>query len=125
MAGEPIEGTVLLLAGATASVPPRRLPDLVEMVQKELVDRQAEYDRSYELAAETDEFRAYFVEEGHWEVLGERCGLERRKWEAVQRAHREQLLHTGREQDRERAVESALEIREPVVIGRSARRNPL
>lgn len=118
MAGEPIDGSVLVLAGATASVAPSRLPDLVELVQVTLADERERYARTYERILRTDEFDVYLVEAGHWDDLGDRCGLDERETAAVRRAHREQLRWTGRRREREDEFDAALEIREPVVVGR-------
>lgn len=115
-ADHPIDGQVLLLAGAKASVAPDRLPDLVARVAAAL--DPADYSRSYEEACATPEQRVYFVEGGHWEAIGEAVGLTRREREAVQRAHAEQLLRLGRERGRRGEFETALELREAVVVGR-------
>lgn len=117
MAGEPIEGQVLLLAAAKASVPAKRLPDLVDLVQAELESELEAYERRYELAHETPEFEAFFVDDGHWEELGDRLDFDRRETDAVRRAHHEQLRRAGRREDRGDEFESALEIRDCVVIG--------
>lgn len=118
MANGPIEGQVLLVTAAKASVPPRTVPDLVEHVQCHLADRRASYDRAYERVVRTDAFDGYLVDPGHWDAVGEAAGLDGRETDAVRRAHREQLLKTGRREGREAEFEAALEIREPVLIGR-------
>lgn len=117
MAGEPIEGQVLLVAAAKASVPAKRLPDLVDLVQAELASDLESYERRYELAHEAPEFRAFFVEDGHWGEIGDRLGFDRRETDAVRRAHHEQLRSVGRREDRDEEFESALEIRDCVLIG--------
>jgi hypothetical protein len=118
MRGDPIEGQVLVLAGATASVTPERLPDLIDEVQADLGERLSEYRRRYELACKTEEAAYFFVEEGHWETVGDRLGLGDRETGAVRRAHREQLLKTGRREGRGEEFEAALDLREGVVVGR-------
>jgi hypothetical protein len=118
MRGDPIEGQVLVLASATASVAPERLPDLIDRAQADLGDRLPEYRRRYELACETDEAAYFFVEEGHWERVGDRLGFGDRETSAVRRAHREQLLRTGRREGRREEFENALDVREGVVVGR-------
>lgn len=115
-ADHPIDGQVLLLAGAKASVAADRLPDLVARVADSL--DPAAYRRRYEEACATSEQRVYFVEAGHWERTGEAVGLNRREREAVERAHAEQLLRLGRERGRREEFETALELREAVVVGR-------
>ena len=117
MAGEPIDGQVLLLTAAKASVPPARLPDLVELAQVDLESRLEEYRRGYECAYEGDDRCAFFVEWGHWEEIGDRLGFTDRERSAVRRAHEEQLLRIGRREDRLEEFESALEIRDPVFVG--------
>lgn len=118
MAGEPIEGQILLLAAARASVPPQHLPDLVDRAQAELGTRIESYARRYEVAYETADVVAFFVESGHWAELGAELGFDRREHEAVARAHRDQLLRAGRERGRHAEFETALEVREAAVIAR-------
>ncbi len=113
---EPIEGQVLMLAAAKASVGPR-LPALVDRVQAILGERLGQYRREYECVHETADRACFLVEWGHWETLGDELGLDRRERSAVRRAHEEQLLRIGRRTDRETEFETALEIREPVVVG--------
>jgi hypothetical protein len=115
--GDPLEGQVLLLAAAKASVYPARLPPLVSSLQAYLEPRLERYRREYECAYEDDRFVVCFVEPGHWEDLGERLGFDDRETSAVERAHVEQLRAIGRETDRLDEFETALEIREAVVIG--------
>lgn len=118
MAGDPIEGQVLLLTAAKASVPPTRLPDLVDLAQEHLAPHLDRYRREYECVHEDGdgEFRAFLADEGHWEEVGDRLGFDRRERAAVHRAHEEQLLRIGRREGREAEFESALEIREPVLV---------
>lgn len=114
----PIDGQPLLAAAAKASVGPQLLPSLVEHVQSTLGGRLADYRRDYELALEGDRYEAFFVEEGHWETLGGELDLDRREREAVARAHREQVLFASRSADRREEIETSLEVREVVVVGR-------
>jgi hypothetical protein len=118
MAGGPIDGQILLLTAAKASVSPQRLPDLVDLVQADLEPRFDEYARQYEVAFERDDAAAFFVPEGHWEAIGDRMDFERLETDAVRRAHHEQLVRRGRRDDRLEEFESALEIRDCVLIGR-------
>ncbi|OAQ52672.1 hypothetical protein HTG_10120 [Natrinema mahii] len=120
MAGEPIEGQVLLLTAAKASVPATRLPDLVERAQARLGPERERYRREFERCYADDDLEAFLVGWGHWEDVGEEIGLTDRELSAVRRAHEEQLLRIGRRTDREAAFETALEIREPVVIAAPA-----
>ena len=117
MAGDPIEGQILVLTAAKASVPPDRLPDLVDSVQAHLADERDRYRREYERVQADERRETFLVEWGHWEDLGAELGLSDRERSAVRRAHEEQLLRIGRRTDREDAFETALEIREPVCIG--------
>ncbi|MFC4247980.1 hypothetical protein ACFOZ7_13680 [Natribaculum luteum] len=121
MTGDPIEGQVLLLTAAKASVPPSRLPTLVDRVQADLGPRLEEYRRQYECAYESDDLVAFFVEWGHWDDIGDRLDLEEREQAAVRRAHEEQLLRIGRRDDREEEFETALEIRDPLIVGVDSR----
>lgn len=119
MTGDPIDGQALLLAAAKASVGPQLLPDLVEHVQKDLGPRLEEYRRRYELAYEEESACVFFVDADHWIEIGERVGLERREREAVRRAHAEHLRRIGTELDRREEFETALDIRECIVVGKS------
>ncbi|MFA9501914.1 hypothetical protein ACERIM_03925 [Natrinema sp. H-ect1] len=116
MAGEPIEGQVLLLTAAKASVPATRLPDLIERAQARVGPDRERYRREFERCYADDDLEAFLVGWGHWEGIGEEIGLTDRELSAVRRAHEEQLLRIGRRTDREAEFETALEIREPVVI---------
>lgn len=118
VAGEPIDGQILLLAAAKASVGPQRLPDLVDLVQVELAPRLEEYAREYEVAYETDDHVAFFVDDGHWSTVRERLGFDEREIDAARRAHHEQLLREGRRRDRREEFERALDIRDCLLIQR-------
>lgn len=117
MAGEPIEGQVLVLTAAKASVPGTQLPDLIERAQAVLRPALERYRREYERLYADDDLEVFLVDWGHWEEIGERLDLNDRELSAVRRAHEEQLVRIGRRRDRESEFETALEIREPVVIG--------
>jgi hypothetical protein len=116
MAGDPMDGQVLLLAAAKASVGPQRLPDLVDLAQAHLADRVAEYRGRYEVAFEEEERVGFFVEAGHWAELGSRLGFEDRECDALRRVHAEQLRRIGSETDRREEFDTALDIREAVVV---------
>jgi hypothetical protein len=119
MAGDPIEGQILLLAAAKASVTPTQLPDLVDLAQERLGPELERYRREYERPYAGEKLEAFLVERGHWEALGEGLGFDDRELSAVRRAHGEQFLRIGRRSDREDEFETALEIREPLLIGTS------
>lgn len=116
MSGDPIEGQTLMLAAAKASVGPQRLPVLVDRVSDVLRTRREQYRREYEQAHETDAYTAVFVEDGHWATLGKRADLDDRETDAVRRAHHEQLRRDGRAADRLAEFETALEIRDCVLL---------
>jgi len=120
MAGEPIEGQILLLTAAKASVAPTRLPDLIERTQAVLGPALERYRREYERLYVDGDLEVFLVEWGHWDDLGARLEMTDRELSAVRRAHEEQLLRIGRRTDREAEFETALEIRDPVVIGTGA-----
>lgn len=117
MADGPIEGQILLLAAAKASVGPSRLPHLVDTVQADLASHLESYRRRYELVCETDDYCAFFVDDDHWESVGDRLGFDDKETDAVRRAHTEQLLRIGRNDGRESEFEAALEIRDAVLVG--------
>ena len=115
--GDPLDGQVLLLAAAKASVAPARLPRLVDRAQAQLGPRLEEYRRAYECVAEEDGRAVFLVERGHWAEVGRELGLDEREVDALRRAHEEQLRRTGTVGDRREEFESALDIREAVVVG--------
>ncbi|MEY7850556.1 hypothetical protein AB7C87_15310 [Natrarchaeobius sp. A-rgal3] len=117
MADVPIDGQVLLLTAAKASVPPARLPALVERTQALLEADLERYRRTHERVYAGENCEAFLVAEGHWERLGDRLGVNDRARGAIRRAHEEQLRRIGRRTGREAEFESALEIREPVLVG--------
>lgn len=114
----PLDGQPLLLAAAKASVGGSRLAPLVEAVQSYLGPQLDDYRRRYETAHEADGRVAFFVPDGHWAEVGDRLGFADRERDAVRRAHEEQLLFDGRDADRRDEFETALEVRDVVVIGR-------
>lgn len=114
----PIGGEVLLVTAAEASVPGRRVPELVRRVQADLRPRLGEYRQRYETVHETADACYLLADPDHWEDIGDRLGLDDRETDAVRRAHTEQLLSAGRREDREAEFEAAVEIRDAIVIGR-------
>ena len=115
--GDPLDGQVLVLAAAKASVAPERLPRLVDRAQVHLGPRLDAYRREYECVAEEAERAVFLVEQGHWATVGEEIGLDEREVDALRRAHEEQLRRIGTVGDRREEFESALDIREAVVVG--------
>ncbi|MFP9059415.1 hypothetical protein ACLI4R_02655 [Natrialbaceae archaeon A-chndr2] len=118
MSEDPIDGQVLLLTGAKASITPTQLPPLIERVQEALATELEALATQYECIYETDGRAVFLVEAGYWEDLGAELGLERREWNAVRRAHTEQFTRFGRRCDRLAEFEAALEIRDPVIVAR-------
>jgi len=116
-ADNPIEGDVLVLTAAKASVGGQRVPDLVAEVRREIEPRAEDLRRQYECVHEDDVRTVFLAPEGFWEEVGEELGLSRREYEAVARAHAEQLLRLGEREDRREEFETALEVREAVVVG--------
>mgnify|MGYP007039244927 FL=1 len=115
--GGPLDGNAIVLAAAKASVSGERLPELVERAQATLETRRDEYGRRYECVHEENGQVVFFVEEGYWADLGAEPGLERREWAALRRAHAEHLRQLGGELGRRAEFETALDVREVVVIG--------
>ncbi|WP_433623984.1 hypothetical protein [Halomicrococcus sp. NG-SE-24] len=114
----PVDGQVVLLAGAKASVPLERIPDLLERVQADLGPRLDAVRRRFECVHEDGERAVFLVPDDHWRTVGDRLGFGRRERDAVRRAHEEQLLRLGRREDRREEFASALELRTAVVVGR-------
>jgi hypothetical protein len=113
----PIDGQVLLLVGAKASVGPGRVNELVERVHDHLRPRADEYAKRYEQVLAADGARYYLADADHWEQVGDELGFGEREVDAVRRAHSQQLLWAGRRADREDEFEAALDIRDAVVVG--------
>ncbi|WP_423744142.1 hypothetical protein V5735_14385 (plasmid) [Haladaptatus sp. SPP-AMP-3] len=113
----PIDGQIVVLAGAKASVPLERLSELLPVVQADLGPRIDDYRREYERIHETPEWSVFLVETGHWKTVGDRLGFERRERDAVRRAHEEQFRRIGRDEGRTEEFENALEIRDAVLVG--------
>jgi hypothetical protein len=114
----PIDGNVFMLASAKASVDPGTLSDLLRRVQTHLAERRDTYRREFECVVESDDREVFLVPTAHWETVGDRLGLGDRERKAVARTHAEQLRRIGSETGRDEEFETALEIREAVVIGR-------
>jgi hypothetical protein len=114
----PIDGQVFMLAAAKASVDPGTLSDLVARVQGHLAERHDTYRREFERVVEDDDREVFLVPTGHWETIGDRLGIGERERKAIARTHAEQLRRIGSETDRDEEFETALEIREAVVVGR-------
>jgi hypothetical protein len=111
----PIEGQVVLLAGARASVPLQRLSPLLDRVQRHLADQQQAYERQYE-RVDADGTVYYLAGSDHWPAVGDALDLAENEVDAVRRAHEKQFLRDGRRLDREAEFEAALDIRQPVVL---------
>jgi hypothetical protein len=113
----PLDGDVLLYTGATASVGPERIEPLLRRAQAYIRERRETYRRSYESAFVDDERRVLLVPAGHWEEVGAELDLPEREVDAVRRAHAQQLRRIGTKTDRRKEFETALEIREAIVLG--------
>ncbi|WP_137284748.1 hypothetical protein [Halorussus salinisoli] len=113
----PIEGQVLILTAAKASVGGQRVPDLVAEGRRAVEVRADELRRQYERVHEDDVRTIFLVPEGFWERVGEDLDWSDRERETVARANAEQLLRVGRREDRREEFETALEVREAVVVG--------
>jgi hypothetical protein len=113
----PIEGQVLVLTAAKASVGGQRVPDLVAEARREIEPQSDDLRRKYECVHEDDVRTVFLGPEGFWRKVGDDLDWAEREYEAVARAHAEQLLRIGKREDREDEFETALELREAVVVG--------
>ena len=118
----PIEGQVLVLTAAKASVSGDRVPDLVAAARREIDPRTDELRRRFECVHEDDVRTVLLAPEGFWAEVVDDLGWSRREGEAVARAHAEQLLRVGRREGRREEFETALELREAVVLGADVER---
>ena len=117
MSHDAIDGQAILVAGAKASVPLKRLPELIERAGADLREHRDDYRREFECVHETPDRAVFLVPSDHWDAVGDRLGFDRRERDAVRRAHTEQARRIGTETDRREEFESAFEIRDAVVIG--------
>lgn len=111
-----IEGQIIMLAGAQASVTLPRLSDLLDRAAQYLTDRRETYERRYERVDAPEEASYYLADAGHWEDIGTQLGFDDRETDAVRRAHEEQFERDGRRMDREEEFTTSLEIRDVVAI---------
>lgn len=116
----PIEGDVVLLAGAKASVTLPRLSELLEAVQQHLGGRIGEYDRQFERIEGTDGVVYYLAGAEFWDEVGAELELGKRETDAIRRTHETQFKHDGRRLDRRDEFETSLEIRDVVVLAPGA-----
>lgn len=116
MVAHPIEGQMLLLAGAQASVTLPHLSELVSRAHEYVTTRREEYLRRFERIDEEGGPSYCLVEASHWEEIGTALGLEEREIDALRRAHALQFRRAGRRLDRLEEFESAMEIRDVVVV---------
>lgn len=114
----PIDGQVFMLAAAKASVAPSKLSDLLSRVQADVGERLDVYRRDFERVFEGDEREVFLVPTGHWQAIADRLDVGERERKALERTHAEQLRRIGSDTGRDDEFETALEIREAVVIGR-------
>lgn len=114
--GHPIDANALMIAAAKASVGAGQLPELLRRADEYLRERADEYDRSYERVDEAGDGRVYLVPEDHWSTVGEALDLHRREADALRRAHEQHLLRVGTKQRRRQEFETALELRDAVVV---------
>lgn len=121
--GHPIDSNALMIAAAKASVGAGRLPELLRTAGESLRERFDEYQRTYECIDDDDErgVTTFLVPEGHWDELGDELGVNRREADALRRAHEQHLLRLGTKRRRRREFESALEMREAVVVRHPSR----
>lgn len=112
----PIDGQIVLLVGAQASVTLQRLSELLHSVQAHLDGQEESYERQYERIESVDGRVYYLVPSDHWQGVGSEIGLESRESDAVRRAHEAQFERDGRKQNRTDEFESALEIRDVVAM---------
>ncbi|MFB6091652.1 MAG: hypothetical protein ABEK02_01435 [Haloquadratum sp.] len=113
----PLDGDVLRYTAATASVPPKRIAPLLRRVQTHLAPRLDAYRRAHECVVDGDERAVFLAREGHWADVGDDLDLDAREVDTVRRAHDQQLRRLGTKRGRRDELETALDIREAVVIG--------
>ncbi len=115
----PLDGDVVTLAAAKAGVTPLAVWLLVERAHEHLTPRFDEYRRRYECIETSEGGVPFLVSAGHWETVGNQLEFTDREVGAVRRAHEEQFRRLGRQTDRADEFETALEIREVVILAAS------
>lgn len=116
--GEPrhaIDGQIVLLAGAQASVTLDRLSELLADVHTYLSAYREYYDQQFE-RIDGENTVYYLAETDHWEGVRADLHLTERERDAIRRAHESQFTRDGRRLDREEEFEAALAIRTPVAL---------
>ena len=117
-----IEGQIVLLAGAQASVTLPRLSGLLDRTARYLTDRREIYERRFERVDGPDDTSYYLANAGHWDHVGAQLGFDDRETDAVRRTHAAQFERDGRRLGREEEFETTLEIRDVVAMpSRSSR----
>ncbi|MEF8812813.1 MAG: hypothetical protein V5A55_03230 [Halovenus sp.] len=111
----PVEGQIVLLAGAQASVTLEQLSTLLERVHEYLLAHRGEYERRFE-CIEVGDKAYYLADPDYWETVAEALGLDGTEIDAVRRAHEAQFRRDGRHRDRLEEFETALEIRHPLLV---------
>ena len=117
-----IEGQIVLLAGAQASVTLPHLSGLLDRTAGYLTDRRETYERRFERVDGPDDTSYYLANAGHWDHVGAQLGFDDRETDAVRRTHAAQFERDGRRMGREEEFETTLEIRDVVAMpSRSSR----
>jgi hypothetical protein len=111
----PIDGQVVLQAGAFASVPLKTLSGLIGRVQRHIDHHRADYDRQFE-CIESPSRHYYLTPADHWDEIATDLGLSEQEMDAVRRAHETQFRRDGRKLERIEEFESTLQIRSPVAV---------
>lgn len=114
MVSHAIEGQVVLMAGAKASVSLSRLSELLERFQTHLDGDRDEYDRRFECLDGSADVIYYLVPAGHIGTVGSELGFTDRESDAIRRSHQAQFERDGRRLGRGEEFEAALEIRDVV-----------
>lgn len=112
-----IEGQIVLLASAKASVTLSRLSELVDRTGRYLRENRESYVRDFERIDGVDGTDYFLTEPDHWEGIGAELGFDARETDAVKRSHEAQFRRDGRRLGRDEEFASALEIRTVVAIG--------
>lgn len=114
-ARHPLEGQIVLLAGAQASVTLEQLSRLLADAHSYLCRYREYYDRQFE-QIEGESTVYYLAGPDHWEQVGTALHLAEREIDAVGRAHEAQFTRDGRRLGRTEEFEAALSIRSPVAL---------
>lgn len=115
MTDHPLDGEVVLKAGALASVPLKQVETLLCTAQEHIEQNRGAYRQQFE-RIEGEKREYYLAQASVWDEIEAAAAFTAREVDAVERAHELQFERDGRRLDRAEEFAAALEIRSPVAV---------